>query len=352
MAANKDIVESCLLYQILFDFVSIRGWSWSSFKSIFFWALKSWLERECTIKTLHLLRLRIVIAWAQIRKCDWFNIQWVKDITSLSYVFIRLTKGALVSQLLLIERREGFVIVVYVRARLVSLLGSIEYFSLREPESPSFLELCIFLLENILKIIVWCRWPSGFPHLLKSISLREADWYQGIPHGICRLFFTYEPKELRGVLNQCIKGKLISYCRTESVFLEASCRHHLSWICLVNWARVSFLEVSHTSTNFLIQLHIRAFRCIARKKIVNIGVTSVVLWEPSLIEILLTVYLAIIDLRKSTNKYSKFSSALMWGSTCAEYVSYWELRWWWLGCCWCSSSVIFLFSLFIISGGY
>lgn len=122
MTANQNVVESCLLYQILLNFICIGGRSWSAFKSILFCALESGLEGKCTIKTLNFIVLRIVVAWTQIVKSDGFYIKRIQDITSLSDVLVRLTKSALVSQLFLIEWREGFVVVMYVRARFIGLL--------------------------------------------------------------------------------------------------------------------------------------------------------------------------------------------------------------------------------------
>lgn len=149
MAANQNIIESCLLNQVFLNLIGIRGRSWSSLKGILFWALESGLESESTIKTLYFFRLRIVIAWTEIVKSDCFYIKRIQDVTSLSDVIVRLTKSAFVSQFFLIEWRESFVVVMNVRSRFISLTWSVEYLSLWEAESPTFFKLCIFRLKNI-----------------------------------------------------------------------------------------------------------------------------------------------------------------------------------------------------------
>lgn len=257
MTANQNVVESCLLNQVLLNFIGIWGRSWSAFKGILFCPLESGLEGKCTIKTLHLVMLRIVVAWTQIFKSDRFNIKRIQDITSLSDVLVRLTKSALVSQLFLIEWREGFVVVMYVRTRFIGLLWSVKDLSLWEAEAPALLELCIFRLKDIFKCVIGSWRPNRFAHLLKSFTLGEANWNERIPHGVCRLFLTYEPEKLRSILNH-VKWSFKCYSRVEFVFVKASSWHHLRWIRLVNRARVSFLEVSDTSTNFVIQLSICA----------------------------------------------------------------------------------------------
>ncbi len=157
-----------------------------------------------------------------------------------------------------------------IRSRFISLLWSVEYLSLWEAESPTFFKLCIFRLKNIFKMVIRSRRPNRFAHLLKSFTLRKADRYQRVPHGVCRLFLTYEPKELRSIL-KCIYTMTKSYSRVEFCFVKASSWHDLSRISLINGARVSFLEVPNASTNFVIHFRICALWHIAWHQVVSIS---------------------------------------------------------------------------------
>jgi len=76
-----------------------------------------------------------------------FYVKRIENVSSFSDVVVGFSKSAFICQLLFIERREGFEVVMNVGPRFIGLLRCIKHLSLRETEAPSLLELSIFLLE-------------------------------------------------------------------------------------------------------------------------------------------------------------------------------------------------------------
>lgn len=261
MTTHQNVVKSCLLHQVFFNFVSVRSRTWSTFEGILFWALKSWLESECTVKTFYFFRLRIIIARTQVLESNWFYVQRIENISSFSYVVVGFSKSTFICQLFFIEWRESFIVVMHIRARLIGLLRSIKYFSLWEAEAPSLFELCIFLLENILECVVRSRWPCRLARWLKPVSLWKTNWHKRIPHCVCRLFLTHKAEKLRSILNHW--ESKISYSGSKLILFKTSSRHELCWIRLIYRPRVSLFEISDASSNLVIQFSICALRCMA-----------------------------------------------------------------------------------------
>lgn len=200
MSTHQNVVKSCLLHQIFLNSVCVWGRTWSTFERILFWSLKSRLEGKSTIKSFHLFGLRVIVARTQILESNRFYVKRIENVSSFSDVVVRLSKSTFICQLLFVERREGFEVVMNVWARFIGLLRSIKHFSLRETEAPSLLELGIFLLEYIFQCVVWCRWSFRLAGLLESVTLGEANRNKRVPHCVCRLFLTYKTEKLRSEL--------------------------------------------------------------------------------------------------------------------------------------------------------
>lgn len=157
MSTHQNVVKSCLLHQIFLNSICVWCRTWSTFERILFCPLKSWLESKGSVKSFHFFRLRVIVAWTQILESNRFYVKRIENVSSFSDVVVGFSKSAFICQLLLIERREGFEVVMNVGARFIGLLRCIKHLSLRETEAPSLLELSIFLLEYIFQCVVWCR---------------------------------------------------------------------------------------------------------------------------------------------------------------------------------------------------